>query len=297
MKEKHVKATLEFLHYVLPDFTILNKMLQSDEFKLHKLLPEARRIVQSLCANFMQEEYIDDTINKLPDITNEAKWKIVSEVYAGEEAAVISRSMVPHERESFLKRCRQWYIEAVNQIGKRINFDDQILRNLVSLDPRKLKNNQSTISAGNALAHRFSHMVTSKSMIDRQWRSLYFNREFLKKAPQGITAFWLHVSEEDSYKSLGEFACQLLALPHSTATVERVFSKVSLNKTKCRNRLGLVTLEAVLTTSQCFKGNFVSDPTLFELYSKAFYSYKARFSDCDRERYENEDQEQPLLDV
>ena len=42
----------------------------------------------------------------------------------------------------------------------------------------------------------------------------------------------------------------LLTLPHSSAAVERVFSRVSLIKTRKRNRLGTDTMNGLLLTKQ-----------------------------------------------
>ena len=53
--------------------------------------------------------------------------------------------------------------------------------------------------------------------------------------------FWGDLDEITIIKSL-------LALPHSNADVERVFSQVFLIKTKHRNRLKTSTLDALLVT-------------------------------------------------
>ena len=36
MKNKTVLATLQFMDYVLPEFTVINKVFQSDSFQLHR---------------------------------------------------------------------------------------------------------------------------------------------------------------------------------------------------------------------------------------------------------------------
>ncbi|CAG9786631.1 unnamed protein product [Diatraea saccharalis] len=63
------------------------------------------------------------------------------------------------------------------------------------------------------------------------------------------------------YATLKEIVSALLCLPHSSATVERIFSSINLIKTKTRNHLGTDTMEGLLLTKQllknepCFKLN------------------------------------------
>lgn len=58
---------------------------------------------------------------------------------------------------------------------------------------------------------------------------------------------------EMAYPCLRHFVFSLFCLPHSSATVERTFSAVNLNKTKIRNRLSTSTLEALLRSKEYLK--------------------------------------------
>ena len=90
----------------------------------------------------------------------------------------------------------------------------------------------------------------------------------------------------DCYKELGLFVMNVLALPQSTAGVERTFSKVTLNKTKLRNSLHISTLESILVTSENFKENFESDNKLKTLHGQARNKYFSKYLESDSNNIE-----------
>lgn len=52
--------------------------------------------------------------------------------------------------------------------------------------------------------------------------------------------------ESLAYPEINKLVSYLLTLPHSSASMERVFSAINLNKSKVRNRLGSETLSGIL---------------------------------------------------
>ena len=67
--------------------------------------------------------------------------------------------------------------------------------------------------------------------------------------------FWSEVFQlknglnELMFDQLVLFVGALLALPHSSATTERVFSQLNIIKTKQRNHLNITTVNAVMTAT------------------------------------------------
>ena len=70
LKSPYVKATLEFTSFVLGDLVGLNKLFQSNSFKLHMLLPETERVLRMFILNFMKRELVT---YKLPALEDETK--------------------------------------------------------------------------------------------------------------------------------------------------------------------------------------------------------------------------------
>lgn len=96
-----------------------------------------------------------------------------------------------------------------------------------------------------------------------------------------ITSFWHDISDlkigTDNFK-FPNFIFNVLCLPHSSANVERIFSRINLNKTKTRNRLKYDTLEGILYTKslvsssgKCY--NFkIGNNLIKKLNSKILYT-------------------------
>jgi len=92
---------------------------------------------------------------------------------------------------------------------------------------------------------------------------MFKSKELLVPYSKGLetTYFWkmnLSVMKGDDellFPMLNDFFSYLFVLPHSSASVERVFSSISLNKTKIRNRLSTKTLSGLLHSKQLIKSN------------------------------------------
>ena len=288
LKSCYVKATLEFLSFVLEELTGLIKLFQSNQFQLHILLVEVQRVVKMFCINFMDRTKVSSFFSV--NVHDQSKWLPLHEVYPGYCAQETIKLMRPHEKESFLARCREWYIEALRQISSRINASDPVLKAMQSLNPLDVVNGKSSIDAISVLVTNLPQLMGSFSnlqSLDRQWRSPIADdsvRSELESKP--IEEFWKFISEMDVYKTLGLFVLQITALPQGTAEVERLFSKINLNKTKLRNALAIQTFEAIVKVSHRFPANFEVDQKLLRLHRNARANYMSKYSSNDCENVE-----------
>ncbi|KYN50039.1 hypothetical protein ALC62_00066 [Cyphomyrmex costatus] len=72
-----------------------------------------------------------------------------------------------------------------------------------------------------------------------------------------IDTIWCEVrdlktsSNEQSYKEIGQFALDVLVLPHSSADCERIFSKINHIKTSSRNKFLSNTVQGLLAAAEC----------------------------------------------
>ena len=82
---------------------------------------------------------------------------------------------------------------------------------------------------------------------------------------------------------------EIIALPQSTAEVERTFSKVNANKTKLRNALSVYALQGILQTSESYPANFEINERLKVLHRNARPSYMPRFHEEERSNIEMEE--------
>ena len=99
--------------------------------------------------------------------------------------------------------------------------------------------------------------------------------------------FWVAVSkirnaiDNQEFLDLSAFALRALSLPISNAVVERVFSVMSIIKTKLRNRMKMVMLNAILrirlymkTRNICCK-TFVVTKNMCDLHNQNMYQRNA----------------------
>ena len=153
LRSPYVQATLEFTDYVLGDLTGLNKLFQSDSFKLHRLLPEVERVVRMFSQNFMTKENRPVQFANI-NVNDESKWLPLEKVYPGIAAAETLAKMRPHERESFLSRCRSWFIEAIRQMQKRIDLPRPILEAFIDVDHIAVVKGKADVKSGGVLASK-----------------------------------------------------------------------------------------------------------------------------------------------
>lgn len=99
------------------------------------------------------------------------------------------------------------------------------------------------------LAKMFEQNDEVLARIDFQWTKLHYT---VWRKPHDTLQFWAEVADyrdatgENPYSDIFELALTVLSLPHSNADVERLFSHMSILKTKLRNKMSNETLRAVL---------------------------------------------------
>ena len=133
LQSPYTKGTVEFMNCVLGNLTALNAMVQSESFKLHCLIPEVERVVKMFCHRFLKT--VAKEIMAI-DVDMEANWRPIAEVYPGLLAHNAIGKMKPHEKESFLTRCHDWYREAVRQSLQRVDASHPVVNAMKDIGPR-----------------------------------------------------------------------------------------------------------------------------------------------------------------
>lgn len=281
LKSTYVKATLEFCDYVLGDLTGLNVMFQSNGFPLHRLATEVERVVKVLCQNFRKPMQNVQNLANI-NVDDESQWLPLGKVYPRVMATETMKLMLPHERESFLRRCRDWSREAVRQILQRIDLSDPVLNASKDVNHVKIMDGSADVRSGAILAKGFPRISLSKvQTIDRQWRSVLIDDNVKKggRESKPIVEFWKSLSRLREYEDVAIFMLQMTSLPQSTADVERTFSKLNANKTKLRSCLAVRTLEAIIKTAETFPLRVDINTRLNHLYTNARNKYMEKYTE------------------
>lgn len=185
-------------------------------------------------------------------MTDHSLFLEVDHIYLGAHAETLIASdvMLKTEKREVKQSCRQYYIELCNQILKRIDFDDSTLLAMEIINPN---NFGRTLTQ---LMKLYPNIVDTTNIedINNEWRMLLCDTNI--KKTDDLEAYWntifsiKNVLNENMYPNLKLFLAPFLSLPHSSATVERIFSQLTLIKDKKRNILHTGTVNAIMASKE-----------------------------------------------
>lgn len=251
LSNKFTILYLHFLDFVLPMLTNLNLLFQSQSPQIHTIYYKISTTYKAILDCYLKPEYIQSTdVSKL-QYRNPSNFLPSEEIYLGSVCAVafsIENDFSNQDKHEFFTNCLNFYIECSHQIYKRFPFNSdhmKLLKSISVLDPKNIK---KTISVAPIVAN-FSKLNINMNDIDREWRllrnhNLNFNLDLME--------FWKTVKDLrnrdnlEEFSILNSFVSYVLTLPHSSASVERLFSSINLNKTKIRNRISIDTMTGIL---------------------------------------------------
>lgn len=223
---------------------------------------------KELLTCYMMRDYVKKTnINDIQP-SNKEKFLPLDNIYLG--VKVMNFSQKPE-----IFKNKQLEIDFLNtcvlEIKKRFNFQHTVLSKLNVLKP-SLAMLETRISTPSLLPlmQALPRIVTTDQyqLIDDEWRKLpSFELPSNISTFDDIDVFWHKLSTCDrgnqkyfSFKNLSKFVLDVIALLHSNADCERIFSAINLSKTRSRNKLVIPTVNGLLLASQ-----LVENCTSFEL--------------------------------
>ena len=125
-----------FISYILNITNKINIEYQSEEPKIHVLLPTIKIYYKTILSNFIKREYID-SVDKI-DFSNSDFYLEMSEIYIGAKAGILlSKGTLKEEKIKEIKKvCCAYYAELCKQISSRIDFEDEVLVAVQSINPK-----------------------------------------------------------------------------------------------------------------------------------------------------------------
>ncbi|XP_076054955.1 uncharacterized protein LOC143033422 [Oratosquilla oratoria] len=163
------------------------------------------------------------------------------------------------KEELFRYDCKQFLIELCMQMKKRFPFEENsLIAMLKVVEPAEALSTKRDLKSLGKLAVHFPTLIKEDELdlLQEQWRDLLYARDTLKGISQSATVFWndlLSVKDgnnKEKFNLLATFMCNLLALSHSSACIERIFSQINQVKTKQSNRLDTNTVANRLLAKQ-----------------------------------------------
>lgn len=278
---------LEFLDYILPIVTNMNLEFQAEESKIYVLYDRMEAASRTILKNFLNNTYVNcNSMTVLLKNFKDPK-NFRTDVYLGPRVAMTlekerNNDKLKSQLKPFFNNCLTFYIELMEQIFQRFPFgsdDVDALRRLSFIDPKNISNTESLAPVAAYFSERLSIDVVD---LENEFQYLKNCQEFdFNKSP---TKFWFDVKKAERadkspmFPNLYKLVAYIFTLPHSTATVERIFSVVSNNKTVKRNRLEEPTLCGILHGKGLLKRrkkncyNFNAKP-LLSLHKASMYKY------------------------
>lgn len=252
LKNDFIKAQLQFIHVQLKRATEFNKMFQSTKPMLHCLHDKVKDLLLQLMSDFIQVSHLRNCDPFTLDVRNTHLQVPVSQLYLGIHATdTIQNSVLCKDHEGvkqFKLKCRDFLLELIDQI--RTRFNTRSFKILSFLVPKNALNLKPNSLREVFEAYPYLNDICDKESADLEWRKLGLEGLFSEELD--VSQFWkqqVSLKDDDGnqkYPNLSKVVGCALALPHSNAAVERVFSQVSLIKTDLRNSLKTASLVSLL---------------------------------------------------
>lgn len=280
------KLYLEFLEFALPLFTNLNLEMQSEKTKIHIIYQRISLAFKTILSNFIRAKYLEGTLWQNLDFEKDEYHLPLDEVYFGGHliASLSGIDISLQKLVEFKTHCKNFYIRSAKEIKKRFPFDSfqmQSLKKMDIINPEFFETSPSIIP----LVINFPEAVHKNEFneIDNEFRIM---RQIKNIDKSDILQFYNKVcnikkgDESLMFPVLKKFLIYIFSLPHSSATVERIFSIINLNKNKLRNRLTTTTLEGILHAKSFIKvsdsSNINFNSRHFELCNQSSYDHKSK---------------------
>lgn len=252
----------KFLKNILTLITKLNTFFQSETPQFYTFLDNIGNIYKTILKFYMKPEIVNSKISlSRINPTNPDYYMQLENIYLGIEAEQFINSRDISRKEiNFVKvKCLDFYSKLCSEIRNRIDFSDETLNMIKILGPTQVfSENKESLAK---LITRFPNIISQENILelDLEWRQL----SNLKPVSDHMNFDELINYLQDQKNGVGEpllphlvtFFKAISCLPHSSAAAERLFSQLSLIKTKYRNKLEIDTCDALLLTKQLVNKN------------------------------------------
>lgn len=260
------KMYYAFLAFILPVVNKINLEFQAESFRLHKFRNSISTSVKGILSYFVKREMIKNKELEEIDIKDPSIYLKIEEVYHGTKVEAIyieNESKITYEMlKQFQVQTLNFYVKLTMQMCVRFLSHDtfKTLKLLEAMDPENVA--QGKPRSIIPLALKFEHIISEDQheSLNTEWRELTLDdsndaNRFDEKEPE---KFWYNVSKEKigdeiRYPTLSKLMLGLLALPHSSACAERIFSLLNNIKTKNRSSLNTDTVNALLYSKSLLK--------------------------------------------
>lgn len=258
LRNPYIPIYLHFLNFVLPLVTKRNAEFQSERPKVHELHRKMTTLFKTITGFYLKEDYVERTdpefiayTEEMQTPANQEYWEPLRDVELGptalSELQILSTKTTAQKIDDFRQICRKFYITLASQIMLRFPFNDpqiKIMEKFSFIDPYFLKSTRNITDIVTVLQ-------TDVEAVHAEFKAVRMIVKVSNNYEDDVSGFWRKIlkfedNEINEYPILSTIVERIMIFPHSSATVERIFSSINLNKTKTRNRLSVEMLAGLL---------------------------------------------------
>jgi len=266
MKKPGTKHMLLFLNFILQKVDAMNIEFQSENFRLHQVFATIQDEYHTILSFFIKQSVLESSKLEVINPAHPHNQKALKDIYVGGRCeALLFQISLGNCEERFRQDVLSFLVELCNQIKARFPLSSSsVLAQLNALDPQvatSLTNKRKSIIP---LASHFPSLINERELdeLADEWNALPQSRNaFSNLVDLEPPEFWHKLKlvkdghGKPKFKCLTKLMCNLMALPHSTACVERIFSQVNIVKTKKTNCLHATTVANRLLAKQAVTRN------------------------------------------
>lgn len=261
MNNKCTKPKLQFLHHIIEKVIVLNKLFQNDDATSYFLYQQLQVFFVNTCKMILKPEYRQDSnfdFSQLYSI-DLTKDDIVNEYFMDSQECLnnfkrerfrtlIDWKNIPVDDElPLIEEFKEVILEILHQSKYYLPLDDTYINLFKVLTPDGYERD-----CWLSLAEKFPNLVPDKkfSQFIDELNYLETYKKELVKDEANIFNKWDIINEKSDIPIINNLAKTLLSIPVSSASLERVFSKLKLVKTHLRTQISDDTLESCLLVNQ-----------------------------------------------
>lgn len=264
MEKLDVKAYLLFLKYILNFFNSFNAFFQALETRIHLLQRKSFQLLNIICQHFLNSELVHNNnfVNNNFDFSNTENQKSINEVQLGTECEICLNELIKKGHANIVvnvrENCLQFYITAAQEICKRLPINDKFLSKLTVFEPHVAlydNNRETSFDEVSFVARTLGGFDDND--LRKEWYTLH--QGFTETEKKNLAKFnfdemWKQIFQcNDQYPHLKSLLNAIRSLPNSNADSERIFSYLPDLKTKKRNKLSSVSVNAACVLKSALK--------------------------------------------
>lgn len=306
---------LHFLNSILREVNELNLSFQSDHADVSPLYDDLLNFISTVSRRIFKPSYLHAVVQQNASViqVNEAKIRAVKYAINNADLEIGNSMLAPDAFDlgtsfqefeasnhgiaadiltNVKKRCGAFLLKLCKELINRMPDNLTTMQKLRYFTPAVCLSNENIMFKD--LPWELAPKGAAKHEIESEWRQLrgmsvkeLFPNHITDSCPWSSTPqFWSKVGEiknavgKPIFEKLSNFALIANSVPISNAFVERIFSIMSIIKTKIRNRMGFQMLNSIVRVRTSVKHftcceNFVPTNRMFQRFnSKTMYPTK-----------------------